>query len=218
MSGEVSDAEQATWIADTGFIRNFLLVDRMDILFRLAGGRLFVPPQVLHPEDLRDVAPAPLGPVSELGRGLWLYRRRQNDPNLDERNREITAWRLKRFESLSHLLQRNVLQIVEFEDPELMLFAQLQERRFYKALGVNRLGAGEAACLAIAISRNWVLATDDSDALRALESLAPGHPYRRTRQVLELAISKGILDREQARALHHIMVHEHNFWDQGSLS
>ena len=46
------------------------------------------------------------------------------------------------------------------------------------------LGAGEAACIAIALERDHVMATDDSDALRVLHRLRPHHPYERIRRLL----------------------------------
>lgn len=211
-------ADDVPWIADTVIIRNFLLVNRMDVLLELAGGNVCVPSEVLHPDDFRAAAPAPLGPLSELGRGLWLYRERASDPHLKETDQALLTARLARFESLPDLLQRAAIRVVELADSELMLFARLRDREFLTTLGLRRLGAGEAACLAVATSRGWVLATDDGDALRALASLAPGHPYRRTRQVLELAVSEGLLSCGEARSIHHSMVREHGFWDDGTLS
>lgn len=211
-------AGDAPWIADTVIIRNFLLIDRMDVLLELAGGSVFVPSEVLHPDDFSIATPAPLGPLGELGRGLWLYRERLNDPQLNETNRAVLADRLARFESLPDLMERGNIQVVELGDAELALFARLRDRKFLGSLGLKRLGAGEAACLAVAISRGWVLATDDSDALRALDSLAPGCVYRRTRQLLELAVGEGLLSCEDARSMHHSMVHRYGFWDDGTLS
>lgn len=75
------------------------------------------------------------------------------------------------------------------------------------------LHPGEAACLAIAVTRNLALATDDGDALRALDHHAPGHPYQRIRKLLITAKERNLLTALGANQIHQSMV-EVGFWDR----
>ena len=77
---------------------------------------------------------------------------------------------------------------------------------------IASLDAGEAACLAIALRRGCVFATDDTDALRILERRAPGHPYERIRKPLIRAAEEGLIDRRRANAIHERM-RMLGFWD-----
>ncbi|MGH9892544.1 MAG: hypothetical protein ACREA0_11265, partial [bacterium] len=64
------------------------------------------------------------------------------------------------------------------------------------------LDPGEAACLAIALNRGLVLATDDSDGLKALRKMKQRHPYQRIRRMLVQAADEGLLSRDEANAIH----------------
>jgi predicted nucleic acid-binding protein len=75
-----------------------------------------------------------------------------------------------------------------------------------------RLGSGEAACLALAVERDLVLVTDDSDALAALEALRAGHPYERIRKLLRRAANSKLITRKRAREIHDAM-RQAGFWD-----
>jgi predicted nucleic acid-binding protein len=92
-------------------------------------------------------------------------------------------------------------------DAERMTFARLLSSRQVGQMGLLApLGPGEAACVAIAIAREWILASDDSDALAALEQLNPGHPYERIRRLLQRAANEGRVSRREANEIHREMI------------
>lgn len=98
---------------------------------------------------------------------------------------------------------RGELEVVDLGDDELELFAALTSAESARELGLKLpLGAGEAACVAVAVTRGWTLATDDQDALRALGALSPGHPYERIRRLLQRAAVAGLVTEVEANALH----------------
>jgi hypothetical protein len=59
-----------------------------------------------------------------------------------------------------------------------------------------------------------VFATDDTDALRALERHTPGHPYERIRKLLVRAGNGGLCSPDRASAIHREM-RSLGFWDRG---
>ena len=73
-----------------------------------------------------------------------------------------------------------------------------EETRFAAGLSA-RLGAGERSCLAIAIHRHGVLASDDLDARHAAQKL--GIPRTGTVGILVLCVRRGYLSREEANTL-----------------
>jgi predicted nucleic acid-binding protein len=73
-----------------------------------------------------------------------------------------------------------------------------EETRFAAGLSV-RLGAGERSCLAIAVHRHGLLASDDLDARHAAQEL--GIPTTGTVGILVLCVHRGYLSQEEANAL-----------------
>ena len=68
------------------------------------------------------------------------------------------------------------------------------------AVGLSaRLGAGERSCLAIAVHRRGLLASDDLDARHAAQQL--GIPMTGTVGILVLCVRRGYLSRKEANAL-----------------
>jgi predicted nucleic acid-binding protein len=103
---------------------------------------------------------------------------------------------------------RGELRVVDLDESELATFGRLTSKDGVRELGLRfPLGAGEAACVALAVSRGWVLATDDQDALTALEALDPGHAYERIRRLLQRAASWGLISEIEANTLHTEMRH-----------
>ena len=87
-------------------------------------------------------------------------------------------------------LARGILRIEVITDPEAVeLFAELSER----------LGRGESACLAIAVEKGWMVASDEKRRFRR-EAWARIGPDRLlgTPELLALAIQAGLLTIEEA--------------------
>jgi predicted nucleic acid-binding protein len=59
--------------------------------------------------------------------------------------------------------------------------------------------AGEAACIAVAVSRELTFATDDGDAVLAYQALG-GHSATSTLMLLHEAATRDILDEADAKA------------------
>jgi len=103
-------------VADTSFLVNFLVLDRMDILQGLRAYAFHVPNHVVAEVEYEEQR-----------------------------------------ERLKAAIAEGTLTELEITDPvEIALYAEL--RRF--------LGDGEAACLAVAATRRWVMATDEKRRLR----------------------------------------------------
>ena len=108
------------------------------------------------------------------------------------------------------------MAVVDMTEEEGRLFMGLTSVRETGEFGIRLpLGYGEAATLAVALGRDLVFATDDNDALRALDSIAPGHPRKRIRAILIEAADAGIITRAEANALHEEM-RDLGFWDRES--
>jgi predicted nucleic acid-binding protein len=113
---------------------------------------------------------------------------------IDEIRRETQRRRLKK------ALQAGFLQRMDPEDSaSLHLFSRLLR---------DGLGAGEAACLALAATRDWVVATDDRRARREARKQGVGHLG--TPGLLLLAIRRDLLSVEEADAAIEIL-EKHRF-------
>jgi predicted nucleic acid-binding protein len=67
------------------------------------------------------------------------------------------------------------------------------------ALANAQLGRGESACIALAETRGWILATDDSKGAKWKKVIsAPGIQLLNTPGIILLAIRKGVLTVQQA--------------------
>jgi hypothetical protein len=214
VSANASPLPEQTVVFDTVVINYFLAAGETVLLASLCGAPLTIPRSVFDPDE--DDASREEG-MSELRRGLHLHRRRTKDeaspPELRLRSERV----LPEFERLPELVSSGLLEVVDLDDAETKLYAELRDagavRRFGLVVG---LGAGEAAVLAICARRGWRPATDDSDAIRVAEELIPGVKPLRIRALLLLAVERGLTGLSQARDIHERM-RELGFWDRGSL-
>lgn len=96
-------------------------------------------------------------------------------------------------QAVEDAIQRKWLHITRLEDPtELETYTKANEL----------LGSGESACLALAIRRNWVLATDDTKGAKWRKMISvPGIQVLNTPGIILLAIRVGQLTVEQADAI-----------------
>lgn len=93
-------------------------------------------------------------------------------------------------QAIEQAIQQGWLQLMRLEDPiELETYAKANEL----------LGSGESACWALAVRRNWVLATDDSKGAKWKKVIsAPGIQLLNTPGIILLAIRAGLLTVQQA--------------------
>ena len=187
-------------VADTVILRYFLFVHRSDLLLELLGRPVYTPRIVFDPEE---GLPAREEAMSEVTRSILVQRRTAADPGRSRRDREEAQRKADGLEEIRALHSSGVVEVVDLSDEELVSFARLTSSKGARELGLTfRLHPGEAACVAIAVNRGWVLATDDQDALKALEHLSPGHAYQRIRRLLRQGAESGVLPRENANAIH----------------
>lgn len=209
-----SESPERPAVADTVVVNYFLAVGAFDLLRPLLGGTVQVPRAVFDPDEPDDVAEEA---ASELRRGLRLHRQRANDPGIVAALRERSARALPHFETLPDLVARGELVVLDLSDDGLTTFARLRDPTVVAEFSILAgLGVGEAAALALAIGRDYDLATDDQDAIKAAAGLAAGMQIRRIRGLLIHAAETGLVTRDEARDLHANMVSA-GFWDRGRI-
>lgn len=197
-------------VVDTVVLHYFLLVGQADLLLRLLGAPVHVPSIVFDPDE-PDATPP--GAMSELSRGIDVHHRRQRDPTASESERKQAAERAANLEVAHQLAARGELAVVDMTDAERSMFARLTAPEHVAEFGLRfPLGSGEAACLTMAMERNWTFVSDDNDALRVMKRLDPGHDYERIRRLLGRAGKEGLVSRSEANAIHRRM-RLAGFWD-----
>jgi hypothetical protein len=186
-------------VIDTVDLRYFLFVGRGELLVALLGRPLMVPRIVFDPDE-GDV---PEEAMSEITRSIRWQGRTSGDAGRLAEMRRQAAHNAASLEEVFGMHARGEIETVDLDDEERALFARLTTHAGAADLGLRfRLQDGEAACVAAAVGRGWVLVTDDADALRALDHLEPGHPYERIRRLLQRAATEGRVTEEEANDLH----------------
>lgn len=139
-------------VADTSFLVNFLMLDRMDILRGLQAYAFHVSNHVVAEVEYED-----------------------------------------QHERLAAAIHEGILTELEIiEMPEIVLYSEL--RQF--------LGDGESACLAIAASRRWMIATDEKRRLRREVLQRLGQEYLLTTPTAIVgAIQAGLLTISEANGI-----------------
>lgn len=206
-----ASSESPTSVVDTVVLRYFLLVDEIDLLVDLLGAPLAVPRIVYDPEEELDT---PDDARSEITRSVSYQDRASRDPARDPTTQAEAAHHADRLRTIEAMHRTGRTVVVDLGDEERDLFARLTSPTMCKSFDLRfPLDPGEAACLAVAVSRDLVLATDDADALRALDHHRAGHPYERIRRLLIRAADSGMCTRERANEIHAGM-RRAGFWDR----
>ena len=200
-------------IVDTVVLLYFLLVERFDLLVELMGDPIPVPFSVYDPEEPRDgnaVASARSDLLSEMRQAIRHYQasaRSTSDHSSLERVARVDA-----------LSDAGRIRSVPMTEDERNLAASLQSRENLKRHGIRYpLGPGEAACVAIAHTRRWTIATDDTDALTVMKNLnkTGAFRYERIRKLLTRAANERAVSQAEANGIHAEMG-IHGFWDAGA--
>lgn len=204
MSSEPPDS-----VVDTVVLRYFLLVDEIDLLLTLLGPPIGVPRIVFDPDE----GNIPESARSEITRSVAYQERASNDQAREEAGSVTARENAERLRRTSDVHAIGKLTTLDLTAAELQILSQLTSPSGCKAFGlVVPLGAGEAACIAIAATRDLVLVTDDNDALRALQAIDANRPYERIRRLLIRAGNDGHISRQRANEL-HTQMQRVGFWD-----
>lgn len=197
-------------VVDTVILHYFLLAEEFNLLLDILDPPVVVPRIVFDPDE-SDGSEAAL---SELTRNVRYEQRLAHAPSTSETDRERTKANIARLPQMREYVKRGDVEVVDMTPAELSTFARLTADAPDASLQLLApLGAGEAACVAIAIERSYTLATDDTDALRVLNQLRPDHPYERTRRLLVRAATESRISRGEANETHR-RLRELGFWDR----
>lgn len=197
-------------VVDTVILMYFLFVQEPELLLDLLGRPVAVPRIVYDPDE----GAIPAAARSEIMRSIGYQRGVATDRARDEAVRRRAEANAERLQSIRDLHRAGALTTVDLLPDELRWVSSLTSPSGCKAFNLKfPLGAGEAACLAIAVERDLVLATDDSDALKALATIPGTHPYQRIRKLLITSAESGRISRERANAIHAEM-RRLGFWDK----
>lgn len=206
----VASSESPDTVVDTVVLRYFLMVDEFDLLAELLGDPVAVPRIVYDPDEPSHLDEAAR---SEISRSIEYQRRVSHDHARDESARGIADRNADRLGDIEGLYRGGRVVVLDLTSEELELVGRLTSRERCGDFGLRfPLDAGEAACLAIAAERGLTLATDDSDALTALQQHAPGHSYERIRRLLIAAGERGLRTKTRANEVHREM-RRLGFWD-----
>lgn len=200
-------------ILDTVVLLYFLLAGQEALLTRLLGAPLRVSLAVYDPEE-RSLPPQALRHSDLLSEMRQAIRHYEVAARSDPESSELLA----RIRRVDPLYEQGELEVVALSADERILAARLQSRREAADFGLRvPLGPGEAACVAVAFTRGWTVATDDNAALTALSTLSGrDHPYERIRKLLVRAADEGLVTPAEARDIHNQM-RQLGFWDSGDL-
>lgn len=200
-------------ITDTVVLLYFLLVGEADLLVELLDGIINVPRAVYDPEDrnISDEALRHSDLLSEMRQSVRHY-------SVAVRTGDTTDLHLRRVLTVDDLYDRGIVQVVDMTAEELVKAADLQSRSVTAHHPIRApLGAGEAACAAIASRRSWSIVTDDDAALAVMRSIhgEGGFEYERIRKLLIRASHERLVTQQWANEIHREM-RGLGFWDQGT--
>jgi hypothetical protein len=159
---------------------------------------VLVPRQVLDLEEHPDGL-TPTSLLSEIGRSERYWAARSGDQEGMERWNRFRALRT-----------RTDIELVDLDDAEVALFAEVSSWRFARSLGLaGPLGSGEAAVIAVAETRGWDAALDDFAARNALSHRNPGIRIWTSRELLRQAVlARSLLDSAEAQIVYDDMLAE----------
>lgn len=174
------------------------------MLFELLGTPISVPDAVYAPDE-EHVVNEHL--VSEIERSIRWHRMAAGDRRRPDDKRGQAAGLAERLLEVREHVDRDRIVVEHLSAAEVMLFARLTSFEHVEEFGtVAPLGAGEAACIAMAHERSMTLVTDDNDALKAFDAVKPGGAYERIRKLLIRAVTEGLIDESEANLIFNKMV------------
>lgn len=112
----------------------------------------------------------------------------------DHVSREVTEHYQEQFSRLKDALEQSILE-------EISVTHQEEVGTFAKLTAQEILGDGECACIAVALHRGYILATDDKKAIKQAHSCCPTISIITTQDLIVSMIKIGLLDIDEADAL-----------------
>lgn len=195
-------SSEPSTVVDTVVLRYFLFVDRLDLLLDLLGRPIAVPRMIFDPDEDNS----PDSAACEISRSISYQRRVSADPARDDATRDIARSNAAALEQVTVAHFRGDLVVLDLDAEELRTMSTLTSPSGCVAFGlVLPLDPGEAACVALAVARDLVLATDDSDALRALATIDNQARYERIRRLLTRGANERRIKKRDANDLHRRM-------------
>jgi predicted nucleic acid-binding protein len=187
-----------TLICNTTPVRYFALVGQFDLLVDLLGGEVYVPRQVMDPDEDPDGIESL---VSEIAQSERYWAKRSVDP------RSGGPDATQNWDRLRKLRSRSDIRVIDLDDHELGAFAELAGPSYARSVGLaGPLGAGEAAVIAIAERRDWTAAMDDGLAREVLLRRTPGTRVVTTRDLVHRAVAQELLNSAEAQLVYLDMV------------
>lgn len=206
----MSSKRPTSAIVDSVVLHYFLLVQQDQLLLSLLGSPLFVPRVIYDPDEETATTPSAM---SEMTRAIDYYERHAADLRTTQDDREGAARNALRLGKVNELHETGLLVVTDMTDEEWGVAAALTNPRRADEFGLRfPLHSGEAACVAIAVERGWIVASDDSDALKALRQLGSSHAYERIRKLLIRGAREEFITKKVANAIHAEM-RALGFWD-----
>lgn len=189
-----------TLLVDAPLLQSWALVKATDKLKQLFSGGITTTDHVYQLDDTTGWG------SNEIARTRRYYQSRCSDPKLSEHTRRVAIDAVARLDGIADLHIYGDLKIAVLEDSETELCKQLVSAKQSESLGLHwPIGYTAASCVAVAVARGMVLASDDEDARAALDCLSPKHPKQSTQDLLRMAVGKRLISREKANEIHGAM-------------
>jgi hypothetical protein len=160
-------------IVDATVLRCFAMADRIHRLPAALGGPAAVCRAVWDPDEEPGICDQGR---SELTRSIAVQQHRHQDGRRTAQDREAARHLSQQLATVRSLHDSGGLLVVDLDDTEEQLCAELVSRHRTSAFRLAfPLAPSAAASVAVAATRTWRLASDDQDAHTALSSLAGNH-------------------------------------------
>ncbi|HEY1336174.1 MAG TPA: hypothetical protein VGF59_01625 [Bryobacteraceae bacterium] len=176
----------------------FVDAGRADLLGALAGGRVFVTPTVLDPDETPPFAQQP---TAEFAKGTFYFQQRLGLPVDAVRHHRRVAF---------YSARGNAWRPIELSTDELGMTAHLlnpstweQAAQIAPSVRVKRIDRGEAECAAVALTRKWTLWSDDAAIVALLSALHPDHPFERINDLLARGVRENLIGCNAASELYN---------------
>lgn len=176
----------------------FVDTGHTSLLSALAGGSLFVTPTVL---EANEIPPFTQQPSSEFSRGIFHAAERQSGLHYARRVQRRTAF----LTSETPIWRPAQLSITELRQAHYFTtpLARDHAKQVDPSARIRRISQGEAECAAVAVTRGWVLWTDDNAIVNLIGALFPGHPVERISDMLIRAVHEGLIACQDAADLYN---------------
>jgi len=198
-------------LVDTMVLGMFIDAGRADLLAALAGGRVYLTPSILDPEEQPPFAQPP---IAEFAKGVWHAQQ--------DLGQAISARRVQRRVAY---YQGGAWHPVALSAAELQRAAYLASRAardaaraVNPAFKAKRVDPGEAECAAVAIERGWELWSDDGGIVALMRTLHPHLHVERLCGLLVRAVRAGLIPCTEAQHLYNAVFKEDlGLWTMLSL-